>query len=100
MFKIVLADGTELNNLIKNGDNFIAHYNIDPSIFENNLSPTNIIEDEETELHEHMDLVQLIQNGNEIWFVLRDLTDRELLDISMQASIDYIAMMLDIDMGW
>ena len=97
MFRIVLTDGTTLNNLTKNGDNFIANYNITSDIFDNNLSPVTIFEDGLPEEHAHMELVQLIEFENAMWFVLRDLTDRELKDLKFRADIDYIAMMTDVD---
>jgi len=97
MIKIILTNGTTLNNLSKNGDNFIANYLITPDVFENNLSPVTIIEDNETTKHDRMALEQLIQNGNEMWFVLRDLTRQEILDEKLRSDIDYIAMMADVD---
>lgn len=97
MIKITLTDGTVLSNLSKNGDNFIASYSISPDVFENNLSPVTIVEDNETSIHDHMVLEQLVQNGNAIWFVLRDLTRQELLYDQLRADIDYIAMMADVE---
>lgn len=45
-----------------------------------------------------MALVQVKQVGSEYWFILRDLTDREILDLKTRANIEYIAMMADIDL--
>ena len=98
MVKIVLTNGTTLNNLSKNGDNFIARYAINPGVFENNLSPVTITEDDQTTTHDHMALEQLIQRGNEIWFVLRDLTQDELRYTKLQADLEYIAMMADVEL--
>lgn len=101
MFTIILSDGTRLENVEKNGDNFISKTEITSEMFENNISPVTIIEniDNETytENHEHMSLDQLIQENGEWWFVLRDLTNRELKDLKFRADIDYIAMMTDVE---
>ena len=39
-----------------------------------------------------------MQYGTEYWFVLREMTAAELTAANVQASIDYIAMMADIDL--
>ena len=33
MFKLILADGTEIKNLTRNGDNFISDTKVDESLF-------------------------------------------------------------------
>ena len=99
MVKIILSDGTTINNLTKNGDNFISQQSISQEVFEFNLSPVTIIDDDISEVHDHMRLVQLIQHNNEYWFILEDMTDQQLLDEKLRADIDYIAMMTDIDIN-
>ncbi len=44
-----------------------------------------------------MKLVQVTTYGDEYWFVIQDLTDRELKDLAIEAKIEYIAMMTDVD---
>lgn len=46
----------------------------------------------------NVELVQCMQYGTEYWFVLREMTDAELTAAKVQAGIDYIAMMADIDL--
>lgn len=99
MITITLADGTEIGNLRVNGDNFISSVPINESIFVNNTSPVTIHDSNSVpEIHDHMELLQLIRYNNEYWFVLRDLTQEELRQIDIDAKLDYIAMMADVDL--
>lgn len=98
IYKITLADGTELTNLILNGNNFISRKPIERSIFENNMSPVIITEGNMDEIHDSMDLIHLTIMGNDTWFALRDLTASELAAIKTRSDIDYIAMMCDVDL--
>ncbi|MDD5853262.1 MAG: hypothetical protein PUD03_04070 [Lachnospiraceae bacterium] len=98
-FKIVLADGTPLEGLGLNGNNFISSKKLTEDTFEGNLSHV-VIEDSEgnTEEHDNMALVQIAKYGKEYWFVLRELSAQEIRDAKTQANIEYIAMMTDIDL--
>lgn len=98
VYTIILADGTELTGLRLNGDNFISTTAISADVFEDNCSPVIISDGENDEIHENMELVQVTNVGNEFWFVLRDMTADELEKIRMQADIEYIAMMADIEL--
>lgn len=98
-FKIVLADGTSLEGLGLNGNNFISSKKLTEDTFEGNLSHV-VIEDSEgnTEEHDNMALVQIAKYGKEYWFVLRELSAQEIRDAKIQANIEYIAMMADVDL--
>lgn len=98
-FKIMLADGTSLEGLGLNGNNFISSKKLTEDVFEGNLSHV-VIEDSEgnVEEHDNMALVQIAKYGKEYWFVLRELSAQEIRDAKTQANIEYIAMMADIDL--
>lgn len=98
-FKIMLADGSSLEGLGLNGNNFISSKKLTEDTFEGNLSHV-VIEDSEgnTEEHDNMALVQIAKYGKEYWFVLRELSAQEIRDTKTQANIEYIAMMADIDL--
>ena len=98
MVTVTLADGTQIKNLGINGDNFTSSTLIDADIFEYNTSPVTINIDGNVEIHDHMELVQVMEFGNEYWFILRDLTDAELRQMDINSKIDYIAMMTDVDL--
>lgn len=103
MYKITLADGTIIDNLTLNGDNFISTESINPDIFIGNLSPTIIDDGENAVEHEFMDFLQLKEylkddDTTEYWFVIKDITQQTLEQIKIRADIDYIAMVSDIDL--
>lgn len=102
IYTVVLADGTELNNLGLNGNNFVSYEDIDANIFMDNCSPVTIsYNDDENvheEFHENMELVQISKNDNNTLFILRDISNEELARIKMQSDIEYIAMMSNIEL--
>lgn len=97
-YSITLADGTALENLRLNGENFISQNPVDPALFDGNCSPVIISDGEEEETHENMELVQVTPYQGEYWFVLRDLSSAELASMKMQSDIEYIAMMAGIEL--
>lgn len=50
------------------------------------------------EIHEHMELVQIVKYDDGYYFILRDLSEEELRTQKIQGDIEYIAMMSDIDL--
>ena len=102
-WKITLADGTKLENLSLNGNNFVSENEITEDIFEGNLLKVKIegINDEGQEIieeHNHMELVQIAHYKDGYYFVLRDISEAELEKLKMQSDIEYLAMMSDIDL--
>ena len=97
-YKITLADGTELSNLTMNGNNFISEATLDPGIFQSNCSPVVISDGEHDETHENMELVQVTEVNGQSWFVLRDMTPKELEQAKIKSDIEYLAMMCDVDL--
>lgn len=97
-YKITLADGTELSNFTMNGNNFISEATIDPGIFQSNCSPVVISDGEHDETHENMELVQVTEVNGQSWFVLRDMTPKELEQAKIKSDIEYLAMMCDVDL--
>ncbi len=97
-FKLILSDGSEIEHLRLNGNNFISDTKLTEDMFAGKLSPVTICDEKGQEEHEHMELVQLVKMGQEYWFVLRDITEKELADIQTRADIDFIAMMTGVDL--
>lgn len=101
-WKITLANGTQLKDLRLNGNNFISETEITEDIFEGNLSKV-VIEgfengQEVTKEYEHMQLIQIVHYEDGYYFILRELSKDELERIKIQADIEYLAMMSDIDL--
>lgn len=97
MYKLILADGTEIKNLTKNGDNYISDKKIDENLFKGNLSTLTITDGEETITMQNAELIQQIECDGKFWICFRELSERELKDMDMEAKIEYLAMMTDVD---
>lgn len=101
-WKITLSDGTQIKNLKLSGNNFISEKEITEADFKGKLAKVVYegIEDGQKiiEEHEHMELVQIVKYEDGYYFILRDLSQDEIDKMKMQADIEYLAMMTDIDM--
>ena len=104
IYSVELADGTLIEGLTLNGNNFVSLVEVDPDIFEDNTSNVTITEDDgETQVateYSEMELVQVTKIENEWWFILRELSEGELKYIKLRSYIDYIAMMSDIELDF
>lgn len=98
IYRITLADGTVLDNLTVNGNNFISEEAVDDSIFDGTCSPIIINDGTSEEIHEHMDLVQVTVVEGKSWFVLRDIPQKELEQAKLKSDIEYLAMMCDVEL--
>lgn len=98
-YKITLSDGTVIDNLRLNGNNFISNDTITENMFLGKLNHVEITDNENnTETHENMELVQVTQYANEYWFILRDISSEELEKIKQRADLEYIAMMTGVEL--
>lgn len=79
-FKITLSNGTVLEGLGLNGNNYISEKKIKDSVFEDNLSRVEILDTAtgETTILRDAELVQNIKVGSEYWFVFREKSQEEL----------------------
>lgn len=99
MYTITLADGTVLNNLELNGNNYVSK----TAIAESTLSKKNlkhIVINDGTKSVDEYDkvLIQLAQYDDEYHFILanKDPMDGKFEDI--ESKIDYIAMMAEVEL--
>lgn len=97
-YNIKLSDGTVIENLKLNGNNFISRVPLSVDLFTDNCSPVIISDGETDEIHENMELVQVTEMGEEYWFVLRDISKAEMERIKMQSDIEYVAMMAGVEL--
>ncbi len=97
-YTITLNDGTKIENLRLNGNNFISAAPVTKNMFDGNCSEVTISDGETETTYKNLDLVQITAIGGEYWFVLRSLTNDELFRIKMQSDIEYIAMMADVEL--
>lgn len=95
---VILSDGTEITDLKMNGNNFVSPIKIDEKIFDGNLSTVTVVDGEEETTYNNMSLIHCTKYDSEYWFVLRELTDTELVTIKNRSDIDYIALMCDVEL--
>lgn len=97
IYTITLDDGTRIENLHLNGNNFISREKLAPSDFDGKLSKIIINDGETDEVYTNMTLVQVTKMGNEYWFVLRKIPEREIKEAKLRADLDYLAMMTNVE---
>lgn len=77
MYKITLSDGTQLENLTLNGNNYIAQGEIADSVFEGKLGTVKIFDGENEEVYTDMVLLSNIVRDGKSWFVLGQKSEEE-----------------------
>ena len=97
--KITLQDGTVLDNLELNGNNFISDTIIESSIFQDNLGNVKI-EDEDGNITEYrfMKLVQNIEVDGKSWFILAEQSENDLLKARLKTTEDALTFLMDMQM--
>ena len=98
IYTMVLSDGTIIENLRKNGDNYISASKLTADMFEGKLSEVTVKTSEDEVVMENMDLVQITEMDGEYWFVLRQFSATELAMAKMSSNIDFLAMMQDVEL--
>lgn len=98
IYKITLSNGTVIDNLRLNGNNYISEKELSTDMFLGNLGTVTINDGEKDAIYENMTLVQLAKYDDEYWFILRTMTKKELQEIKNRSDIDYIAMMTDVEL--
>lgn len=70
-YSVTLSDGTKLDNLALNGNNFVSSTKLTEADFKDKLSKVTITDDDgKTKDYTDMVLVQVTQVGDESWFIL------------------------------
>ena len=85
MHTVTLQDGTVLDNLTLNGNNYISDTLIDDAVFESNLDTVTINDGESTQVHENMKLIANQAYDGKSWFVIGEKTEKDML---MQELVD------------
>lgn len=98
--KITLQDGTVLENLKLNGNNFISDTIIESSVFKDNLGNVQI-EDEQGNIAEYrfMKLIQNIEVDGKSWFILAEQSENDLLKARLKATEDALTFLMGMQMG-
>lgn len=91
IYKIILTDGTVLDNLTLNGNNYVSKKEITADIFRNNCSTVRISDGENEVTYSNMELVQLSEMENEYWFILREVSEEEIYQKAFMSGITLMA---------
>ena len=92
MYSIRLNDGTVINNLGLNGNNFIPESTINKTIFENNLGKVIITDNDGNEEERLNQKVQFAKIGDAETFILLDKTKEEEL-IELLADLTEVVLL-------
>lgn len=95
---IILSDGTILDNIEYDDFYFAASYKIDRNVFSGNCSPFTVCIGGEDIIHQHAELAVFRDTDDGVAFRFRDLTAKDVAQRKMEANLEYLAMMLDIDL--
>lgn len=98
IYTMVLSDGTIIENLKKNGDNYISASKLTADMFEGKLSEVMVKTSEDEVVMENMALVQITEMNGKYWFVLRQFSSIELAIAKMSSDIDFLAMLQDAEL--
>lgn len=88
IYTMVLSDGTIIENLRKNGDNYISASKLTADMFDGKLSEVTVKTSEDEMVMENMDLVQITEMNGEYWFVLRQFSATELAMAKMSSIVN------------
>jgi hypothetical protein len=96
MYKITLSDGSQIENLELNGNNFIAKKELSNAVFEGKLSTVRILdlETQTEEVHEDMVLISNRVNDGKSWFILGEKSEREKKEEAISSTFTDIEMAL------
>jgi hypothetical protein len=96
-WKITLASGTVITGLEKNGNCFISSTPL-PDMEDGLLEVVASADDEQDIVWHNAELVSCAAVDDRYWFTFREPTEAELATLQMQAKVDYIAMMTNVDL--
>lgn len=109
-YTITLADGTVLNKLGINGDNFVSTQEVTPETFRGKLSHVVITapEDDESGMageYNNMELVQIMHYTKQVhgvddgwYFILREIPAEKFAIAKIRSDVAYLSMMSGIDL--
>lgn len=101
-YTVTLADGSKLEGLTLNGNNFISTTAVTEDRFDGKLKGVTITDsDGKEEKHENMFLVQVTHpSDSEWWFILADKTASQIKQEQLEQSIASLTdMMMSLSMG-
>lgn len=96
MYKITLSDGTQLENLTLNGNNYIAQSEIADSVFEDKLDTVKIFNGENEEVCTGMVLLSNIVRDGKSWFVLGQKSEQQKAEEDRNRTIEELRQAMTV----
>ena len=96
MYKITLSDGTQLENLTLNGNNYIAQGEIADSVFEDKLDTVKIFNGENEEVCTGMVLLSNIVRDGKSWFVLGQKSEQQKAEEDRNRTIEELRQAITV----
>lgn len=98
-YTITLYDGTEIKDVIVNGDYFVTLNKVTDEMLSNdNLIEVTIKQGRDKEVRYNLRNYDLHKFEGKYWFIIREPDAEELKFEAINAKIDYIAMMGGLDL--
>lgn len=97
IYTLTLEDGSKIENLHLNGNNFVSETEIDPEIFDGNLGSVTINDGERDMIYKNLALVQITQIRGKHYIFLREISKAEMDQAKLRSDIDYLSMMSNIE---
>lgn len=88
MYTITLSNGTKLENLELNGNNYISEQIIEDSVFEGGLDTVEISDGKTTETFTDMRLMSNRVDNGKSWFVLGEKTAQQKKDEALSLELE------------
>ena len=96
---LVLSDGTRIEGITMNGNNYVSQEEVKESDLAGKLSPVSVEENGAvTQELENAALVQILHYNDGWYIALREMTETEVMLAKLRADTDYIAAMSDVDL--
>ena len=85
MYTITFRDGTKIENLELNGNNYVSSIKIDEALFTTeNLSRVVVNDGINDTVYENMKFIQQVKYGDEYYFILTEMTENDRLLKAME----------------
>lgn len=97
IYKIELSDGTVLDRLQLNGNNYVSSKEITEQMFRGKLRQVKITNGTQVQYLYNVELVQITQEGDEWWFIIQEIDATQYALSDLNAKVDYLAMMIDVE---
>ena len=83
---VALTDGTKLENLTLNGNNFISDTELTSEMFEGKFSKVTATDGDNTIEWNNAELVQITHPDSRWWFILREIPEETLYKAAVKAA--------------